>query len=166
MTETTGPAEPPTEAGEAAEVTSEQPPGQYWLRVHGYPVQIGEELIQYPDFYDPTTGPLKDDPSRLLVPGDVLVYYADGPASVYAVGRVAGAVQPVGEAEGPSWKFPVEPQSVILAMNKAAHAVGLRPPSGWHFLAAARNYTFIRLPAEDGAYLVEQVRARASTKGD
>lgn len=149
------------------DTVEDQPPGQYWLRVHGYPVAIGEELIQYGDFFDPRTGRVKGDPKDLLRRGDVIIYYADGPASVYAVGRVAGATEgPVDGEAGARWKVAVKPQSTILAMNKAAHAAGLRLPSGWHFLRAVRDYTFIRLPDEDGLYLVEQVKSRASTKGD
>ena len=34
-------------------------------------------------------------------------------------------------------------------------------PSGRHFLALVRDATYIRLPAEDGEYLVNQVKTRA-----
>src|SRR5688500_1506341 len=75
MTETPPPEEATTTVSEPTAVV-EVPPGQYWLRVHGYPVEIGEELIQYGDFFDPAVGPLRDDPSHLLEVGDVIVYYA------------------------------------------------------------------------------------------
>jgi hypothetical protein len=167
LTETAGPPEEPAASATEATSVEETPPGQYWLRVHGYPVEIGEELIQYPDFFDPRLGPLSENPGEILQLGDVIIYYADGPASVYGVGRVAGPVEgPLGDGYSAQWRVAVKPQSVILAMNKAAHAVGLRPPSGWHFLRAAREHTFIRLPDGDGPYLVEQVKSRASTKGD
>jgi hypothetical protein len=164
MSETAGPPEPPAEpAGEQA--ADEVAPAHYWLRVHGYPVQLGEELVRYADFFDPHEGPLRREPSQLIEPGDVVLYYADGPASLYGVGRVAGTPRKT-DTKPTEWEFPVKAEAVIVGMNKAPHAAGLKPPSGWHFLRAVRDYTFIRLPDQDGPYLVAQVKARVSSKGD
>lgn len=152
---------------------------RYWLRVYGYPAEVGEEVISFADFFDPASGPLTGDPSKHLRTGDVILYYADGPASLFGVGTVE-LVAPIPppaprgreQSEGvsaslvPRWRLTVKPQAVIRKINKAAHAAGLEPPSGWHFLRAVRHYTFIRLPDADGPYLVEQVRSRASTRGE
>ncbi|MBI4213526.1 MAG: hypothetical protein HY534_04385 [Chloroflexi bacterium] len=153
-------ASPQTEASPAR--------GRYWLRVYGYPGEIGEELIAYGDFYDPAVGPLLSDPKQLLHSGDAVVYYADGPASLFGAGVVDGEVEgPFFDGEkGQRWKVTVRAESVVRTVKKAAHAAGLTPPSGWHFLSAVRDYTFIRLPDEDGAYLVEQVKARASARDE
>lgn len=159
-------AEQPAETETPAEAPSAT--GTYWLRVWGYPTSVGEELISFPDFYDPLVGPLRGDPREHLRAGDIVVYYADGPSCVFAVAEVSELSQvPHANGQGgPQWKLVVRPRAVIPEMNKAPHAGWLEPPSGWHFLRAAPNYTFIRLPDGDGPYLVEQVRARASTKGE
>ena len=153
---------------DAAQTSGTVAAGQYWLRVYGYPEQIGEELIAYGDFYDPAVGPLPGNPKRHLHKGDVILYYADGPASLFGVGVVEGDVEgPLPDGNlGEHWKVGVKPEAVILAMNKAVHAGALRPPSGWHFLRVVRDYTFIRLPDVDGPYLVDQVKSRASTRGE
>ena len=133
--------------------------------MHGYPVDLKEDLVRFDEFFDPRSGPLPGDPSQNLQVGDTVIYYADGPASVYGVAIVTG--QPEGPLAGEHsehWRVPIKAQALIPAINKAPHAAGLQPPSGWHFLRAARSYTFIRLPDEDGPYLVQQVKARASTR--
>ena len=156
-----------TEAAAEATEPEVAPPDQYWLRVCGYPEPIGDELIAYGDFYDPKVGPLSGDAQENLHQGDVVLFYADGPATVFGVGRVEGPAQAASNgAEGQRWHVPLKSEAVIPNMNKAPHAGGLRPPSGWHFLQAVRAYTFIRLPAEDGEYLVAQVKSRASTRGE
>jgi hypothetical protein len=150
------------------------PPGDYWLRVHGfapiplhsYPFDASKEIVYYPDFFDPYVGRLTSDPRDHLHAGDVLIYYADGGAILYAVATVAGPVEgPIPDPRrGQVWHVPIKRESMLRAVNKAPHAVGLQPPSGWPFLRFVRDYTFIRLPAEDGPYLVEQVRSRASAR--
>jgi hypothetical protein len=50
---------------------------------------------------------------------------------------------------------------MIKSVDKAPPAVTLAPPSGLHFLALVRDATYIRLPREDGEYLVSQVKNRA-----
>ena len=157
-----------TESGEEQPKEADSPPptGRYWLRVHGYSIDLKEDAVCYDEFFDPTIGPLPRDPRQHLQPGDTVIYYADGPASVYGVATVTG--HPEGPlTDGPQaehWRIPIKAQAIIRAINKAPHAAGLEPPSGWHFLRAARSYTFIRLPDEDGPYLVQQVKSRASAR--
>jgi hypothetical protein len=122
--------------------------------------------VYYNDFYDLASGPLPGDPRDSLQVGDVIIYYADGPASLYGVATVAGPVEgpSVDYRGGSRWSVPIKREAIIRAVNKAPHAVGLRLPSNRHFLPLVRDYTFIRVTPEDGAYLVEQVRSRASTR--
>ena len=155
----------PGEESEVSPTTPSMPP-RYWLRVHGFPGDLTSEAIYYNDFYDPQSGPLPADPRENLREGDMIVYYADGPASVYGTATVSGPIEgPSPDYRGGSrWSVPIKRESIIRAVNKAPHAAGLRPPSGRHFLPLVRDYTFIRLSDEDGAYLVEQVKARASSR--
>jgi hypothetical protein len=85
---------------------------------------------------------------------------------IYAVATITGEVEgPFPDPRrGQIWVAPIKREAIIRTVNKAPHAVGLEPPSGWHFLRAVRDFTYIRLPTEDGAYLVEQVRSRASAR--
>ncbi|HEY3115297.1 MAG TPA: hypothetical protein VGK54_00995 [Chloroflexota bacterium] len=162
---TTVDAEPTATEAAREEAPAIQPTGRYWLRVHGYPVDLKEDTVRYDEFFDPKSGPLPGDPRQNLQPGDTVIYYADGPASVYGVATVTGPPEgPLNGSQAEHWRVPIKAQAVILAINKAPHAAGLQPPSGWHFLRAARSYTFIRLPDEDGPYLVQQVKSRASTR--
>ena len=141
-------------------------PGQYWLRIHGYPGDLTTESVYYNDFFDLESGPLAGDPVENLRVGDVIVYYADGPASLYGIASVTGPLEgPSADYRGGSrWTVPIKREAIIRAVNKAPHAAGLRPPSGRQFLPLVRDYTFIRLPEADGAYLVEQVKTRAGTR--
>src|SRR5436190_2111596 len=77
MTEEASTPDAAAQPAAAAEEPEEAPPGQYWLRVYGYPIQIGEDLVRYGDCFDPTIGPLGEDPEDLIKVGDVIVYYAD-----------------------------------------------------------------------------------------
>lgn len=140
--------------------------GQYWLRVHGYPAELDTEIVYYCDFFDLREGRLPSDPRANLKMGDVLVYYADGPGSLYGVASVTGAVSdPAPDVRrGKKWTVPIKREAIIRSISKAPHAVPLDLPSGYHFLPLVRDYTYIRLPREDGEYLVEQVRSRASTR--
>lgn len=162
--------EGPTQAqpGDNGETASQEigPPPQYWLRVHGYPSDLSTEVVYYNDFYDLETGHLPSDPRRNLKVGDVLVYFADGPASLYGVATVTGEVEgPFPDPRrGNRWVVPIKREAIIRAINKAPHAVGLEPPSGRHFLWKVRDATYIRLPDQDGPYLVAQVKSRASTR--
>jgi len=147
---------------------------QYWLRVHGYPPiplhsypwELTTEVVYYNDFYDPKLGRLPGDPRLHFRTGDIIIYYADGGSVLYAVATITG------EVEGPfphlrrgrTWTVPIKREVMVRSVTKAPHAAWLEPPSGWHFLRAVRDYTYIRLPNEDGPYLVEQVRSRASTR--
>jgi hypothetical protein len=154
---------------EAAPVNAETTPGthpRYWLRVHGYPSDLSQEVVYYNDFYDLERGKLPGDPRENLQVGDVLIYFADGPASVYGVATVVGEVAGpfANEPSKSKWQVPIKREAIIKAVNKAPHAAWMEPPSGHHFLPVVRNYTYIRLPEEDGVYLVEQVRARASSR--
>lgn len=140
---------------------------QYWLRVHGYPGQLDAEVVYYNDFYDLATGQaLPSDPCKNLHPGDTLIYFADGPGSVYGVATVAGEVEgPLSDARrGQVWRVPIKRDAIIRAVNKAPHAAWMEPPSGRHFLAVVRDYTYIRLPENDALYLIDQVKARASAR--
>jgi len=154
------------ESGAQKEAEPSGPPPQYWLRVHGYPSDLSSEVVSYDDFGDLFRGRLSDDPPALLQPGDVLIYYADGPASLYGLATVSERVTgPERGSDGRRrWTVPVKRESIIKAVNKAPHAAGLRPPSGRHFLTMVRDYTYIRLPEEDGVYLVAQVKSRAGSK--
>jgi len=154
--------------GEESDIEEPEPsaPSQYWVRVHGYPGDLSTEAVYYNDFFDLGRGPLPGDPRENLRVGDVIVYYADGPASLYGVATIAGPIEgPVPDYRGGSrWVVPIKREAIIRSVNKAPHAGGLRPPSGRHFLPLVRNYTFIRMPPEDGAYLVEQVKSRAGAR--
>jgi len=141
-------------------------PGQCWLRVHGYPSDLAMEVVYYDDFCDLKDGRLASDPRKNLHVGDVIVYYADGPASLYGVATITGEVEGpfVDVRRGQRWIVPIRREAIIRAISKAPHAVWLQPPSGLHFIDVVRNCTYIRLPDEDGPYLVDQVRSRASTR--
>jgi hypothetical protein len=160
------PTSPEPGASEEASVAAGPPPGQYWLRVHGYPSDLTSEVVYYGDFCDLRSGRLPSDPRKNLHLGDVIIYYADGPASLYGVARVTGEVgDPISDQRrGQRWTVPIQREAIIRAVNKAPHAVWMQPPSGLHFINAVRDCTFIRLPDEDGPYLVEQVRSRASAR--
>jgi hypothetical protein len=173
------PAEASPDKAEVTETVPQSPPvptrpPEYWLRVHGYPpvplhsfpFDLNKEVVYYNDFFDPRVGRLAGDPRLHLHEGDVLIYYADGGAVVYAIATVAGEVEgPLPDSRrGQKWLVPIKREALIRTVNKAPHAVALEPPSGWHFLRAVRDYTYIRLPDEDGPYLVEQVRSRASAR--
>lgn len=153
---------------EKAEVSASTPlaPSQYWLRVHGYPGDLNAEAVYYSDFFELGRGPLPGDPRDNLCVGDVIIYYADGPASLYGIATIVAPIEgPLPDYRGGSrWIVPIKREAIIRAINKAPHAAGLRPPSGLHFLPLVRDYTFIRLPADDGAYFVEQIRSRAGTR--
>ncbi|MEA2641188.1 MAG: hypothetical protein QOF51_2582 [Chloroflexota bacterium] len=139
---------------------------QYWIRVHGYPSEADREIVAYNDFYDPRIGTLPGDPNENLVVGDVLIYYADGSGSIYAVATVVGPPDPpIRDDRGRlKWNVPIKREAIIRAVNKAPHAVGLEPPSGWSFLRVVRDFTYIRVPDTDGTYYVEQVKSRASSR--
>jgi hypothetical protein len=174
----------PAPTGEAppapAPVATEQPikpagpPPQYWLRVHGFPpvpihsfpANLDDEIVYYGDFFDPSVGRLSGDPTHHLREGDVLIYYADGGAVLYALSTITGPVEgPLpDDRRGHIWRVPVHRDATIKTVNKTPHAVSLVPPSGWHFLRAARDYTYIRLPEEDGVYYAEQIKSRAGGK--
>lgn len=155
--------EEPGEGGPAAAPSG--PPPQYWLRVHGYPSDLVSEVVTRPqDFADLIGGRLRGDPAELLRVGDVLIYYADGPASIYGCGTVVDRVQVVEDEGRRTWNVPIKRDALIKIVNKAPHAVGLEPPSGRHFLSLVRDYTYIRLPEADGVYLVGQVKTRAGSK--
>ena len=141
-------------------------PTRYWVRVHGYPSSLESEVVYYADFYDPTVGRLPSDPRHNLRVGDTLIYYADGPSSFYGIGTIVGDVEgPLPDTRrGQRWIVPIKREAIIRLVSKAPHAVWLEPPSGWHFLHAARDFTYIRVPDEDGRYYAEQVRSRASTR--
>lgn len=158
----------PADSAEHAAVAEEPPgpPPQYWLRVHGYPSDLTSEEVYYGDFADLLRGRLTGEPSELLKVGDVIIYYADGPASLYGCATIVEP--PHGPEEGPrrrkTWTVPIKRESIIRTINKAPHAMALKPPSGRHFLSMVRDFTYIRLPEEDGVYLVGEVKARASTR--
>ena len=141
-------------------------PPQYWLRVHGYPSDLTKEVVYYNDFSDLTAGDLPGDPRLNIKVGDVLIYFADGPASLYGVATVTGDIEgPFPDSRrGKTWVVPIKREAIIRVINKAPHAVGLEPPSGHHFLWKVRDATYIRLPEQDGVYLVAQVKSRASTR--
>jgi hypothetical protein len=136
---------------------------QYWLRVHGYPSDLSREVVYYRDFADLADGHVSNDPEENLHPNDVIIYYADGPSIVYGVATVTGDVEgPFPDARlGKRWTVPIRRDAMIKAVDKAPPAVTLAPPSGLHFLSLVRDATYIRLPREDGEYLVAQVKNRA-----
>jgi hypothetical protein len=138
-------------------------PPQYWLRVHGYVSDLSREVAYYSDFFDLRRGRLSGDPSQHLRPGDVIVFYADGPGALYGVGTVTGEVEgPIPDArQGQIWVVPIKRESLVKEVSKGPHVMSLEPPSGRQFVRYVRDYTYIRLPEEDGPYLVEQVKARA-----
>src|SRR3954447_3818686 len=84
----------PVKPDEISEATPAEPAlaPHYWLRVHGYPGEVDREAVFYGDFYGAGEGRLSGDPRDHLQIGDVLIYYADGPGSLYAVATVAGPV--------------------------------------------------------------------------
>ncbi|MBM2810790.1 MAG: hypothetical protein HW416_1549 [Chloroflexi bacterium] len=162
------PAIGPGRPDASAELQGAESParGQYWLRVHGYPADLDTEIVYYCDFFDLREGRLPSDPQANLKMGDVLVYYADGPGSIYGVASITGEVgSPAPDVRrSKKWMVPIKREAIIRSINKAPHAVPLVLPSGYQFLPLVRDYTYIRLPREDGEYLVEQVRSRASTR--
>jgi len=138
-------------------------PHQYWLRVHGYPSDLSNEVVYYNDFFDLREGVLASDPTINLRPHDVIIYYADGPSIVYGVATVTGEVEgPLPDPRrGQRWIVPIRRELLIRAVDKSPPAATLAPPSGRHFLARVRDATYIRLPDEDGEYLIAQVKSRA-----
>ena len=136
---------------------------QYWLRVHGYPSDLASEVVYYRDFADLADGYLPSDPERNLQVDDTIIYYADGPSIVYGVATITGKVEgPFPDARlGKRWTVPIRRDAMIKSVDKAPPAVTLVPPSGLHFLNLVRDATYIRLPREDGEYLVTQVKNRA-----
>ena len=154
------------EAAQPQDAPRSGPPPQYWLRVHGYPSDLTNEVVSSDDFADLMAGALRGDPSDLLKVGDVIIYYADGPSSLYGLATIVDAVHGVydNERHRQTWTVPTKRDAIIKAINKAPHAVGLEPPSGRHFLSLVRSYTYIRLPEKDGEYLVGQVKSRAGSK--
>jgi hypothetical protein len=136
---------------------------QYWLRVHGYVSDLSREVAYYHDFFDLRRGPLVGDPRQHLRSGDVIVFYADGPGALYGVGTITGEVEgPVPDPrQRQVWVVPIKRESLVKEVSKGPHVMSLEPPSGRHFVRYVRDYTYIRLPEEDGLYLVEQVKARA-----
>lgn len=145
------------------EADAEAPRPQYWLRVHGYMSDLSREIAYYHDFFDLRQGPLPDNPEKNLRPGDVIIFYADGPGALYGVGTVSGPVRgPFQDPRrGQVWEVPIKREVLVKEVSKGPHAVILEPPSGLRFARWVREYTYIRLPEEDGPYLVEQVKARA-----
>jgi len=149
-------------------------PAQYWVRVHGFPpvpihsfpTQLGTEIVYYNDFFDPKIGRLPGDPGLNLRVGDILIFYADGGGVLYGTATITGDVEgPFPDSRrGRVWRVPIKRDAMMKAVNKAPHVVPMEPPSGWRFLRAARDYTFIRLPGEDGPYYVDQVRSHAGTR--
>jgi hypothetical protein len=131
-----------------------------------FPFELSKEIVSYTDFYDPLVGTLAPDPREHLHVGDILIYYADGSGVIYALATVTGTPEgPTAGAHGTQeWRIPIKRDALIRTVNKAPHAVGLQLPSGWPFLSVVRSYTYIRLPGEDGPYLAEQIRARASAR--
>jgi hypothetical protein len=123
-------------------------------------------VVYYGDFFDPHVGRLSGDPHRHLREGDVLIYYADGGAVVYGTATITGPVEgPLpDDRRGRVWRVPIRRDAMIKSVTKAPHAVSLVPPSGWHFLRAVRDYTYIRLPNEDGQYYAREVKTRAGGK--
>ncbi len=156
----------PEEANEPAAAAEPSVPPQYWLRVHGYVSDLSREVAYYHDFFDPRTGKLSSDPKEHIRVGDVIVFYADGPGVLYGTGTVAGEVDgPHPDArQGQVWKIPIRRGSLVKDVSKGPHIVALEPPSGLHVTRYVRDYTYIRLPEEDGPYFVEQVRIRAGSK--
>jgi hypothetical protein len=131
--------------------------------VHGYPSDLSREVVYYRDFADLKNGRLPADPGRNLQVNDVIIYYADGPSIVYGLATVTGEVEgPFPDARlGQRWTVPIRRDAMIKSVDKAPPAATLEPPSGRHFLALVRDATYILLPAEDGEYLVNQVKTRA-----
>jgi len=119
--------------------------------------------VYYHDFTDLEDGPLPADPRRNIRTDDIIIYYADGPSIVYGVATVTGEVEgPFPDARlGQRWTIPTRRDAMIRSVDKAPHAATLEPPSGRHFLALVRDATYIRVPQEDGEYLVAQVKTRA-----
>jgi len=151
-------------AAAPAAATVEAPAAHnYWLRVHGYPSDLVREVVYYHDFVDLEDGRLPADPRRNLEVNDVIIYYADGPSIVYGVATVTGDVEgPFPDARlGERWTVPIRRDAMIRSVDKAPPAGTLEPPSGLHFLALVRDATYIRLPRQDGEYLVSQVKTRA-----
>jgi hypothetical protein len=171
---TAGPAPEISPSESSPPASPSTPPPQFWLRVHGYPpvpihsfpTTLETEVVYYGDFYDPRIGRLSSDPRHHLREGDVLIYYADGGAVLYGLATVSGPVEGplTDERRGHIWRVPIRRDAMIKTVNKTPHAVWLEPPSGWHFLRAVRDYTYIRLPTEDGQYYAELIRSRAGGK--
>ena len=124
----------PVRPGEESQVATPgtQSPPHYWLRVHGYPGDLSSEAVYYNDFRDLVAGPLPGDPRQNLSVGDVIVYYADGPASLYGIATISAPIEgPAPDFRGGTrWTVPIKREAIIRVVNKAPHAAGLRPPSG------------------------------------
>jgi len=169
QSESEAPSAQAVESESTAEATTTmEAPGReptYWLRVHGYPSDLTREVVYHGDFGDLMTGRLPDDPSHLEA-GDVLVYYADGPGSLYGVATIEGDIEGpiVDPVRGQKWNVPIKREALIKVMNKMPHAAGIEPPSGLHFLWMVRDFTYIRLPKADGEYLVAAIKSRAGSK--
>jgi len=151
-----------------APLTSEGPGAtpQYWVRVHGYVSDLRSEVAYYHDFYDLRRGKLPSDPAQNLCVGDVIVFYADGPGVLYGTGTVTGDIgrprpHPL---QGRVWDIPMQKGALVKDVSKGPHVASLEPPSGLHFIRYLRDFTYIRVPAEDGPYFVEQVKIRAGGK--
>jgi hypothetical protein len=147
----------------AADPAAPSAPGQYWLRVHGYVSDLSREVAYYHDFFDLQRGRLPGDPRQHLRAGDVIIFYADGPGALYGVATVAGEVEgPLPDVrQGQIWEVPIKRELLVKEVSKGPHVMSLEPPSGRHFVRYVRDYTYIRLPEEDGPYLIEQVKTRA-----
>ena len=125
-------ANEPVRPGEESQVATPgtQSPPHYWLRVHGYPGDLSSEAVYYNDFRDLVAGPLPGDPLKNLSVGDVIVYYADGPASLYGIATISAPIEgPAPDFRGGTrWTVPIKREAIIRVVNKAPHAAGLRPP--------------------------------------
>jgi catechol 2,3-dioxygenase-like lactoylglutathione lyase family enzyme len=141
-------------------------PPRYWIRVHGYVSDLQREVAYYHDFFDMRTGKLPSDPAQNLRAGDVIVFYADGPGVLYGTGTVTGDVDGPRRdpRQGRVWDIPVLKGALVKDVSKGPHIISLEPPSGLRFHRYVRDYTYIRVPDEDGPYFVEQVKIRAGGK--
>jgi hypothetical protein len=63
--------------------------------------------VYYNDFFELGVGPMPGDPTENLRVGDVILYYADGPAVVYGTATITGALEgPVLDYRaGPAGRF-------------------------------------------------------------
>ena len=99
---------------------------QYWVRVHGYPGDLIDETVYYNDFRDLMAGPLPGDPQENLRPGDVIIYYADGPASLYGIATITGPIQgpSLDYRGGARWTVPIKREAIIRAVKPPSATVG------------------------------------------